>query len=266
MTRRAPLSSKLDLIAQTGFALAASRQPRYTFHWHEHDCAMLLWPRAGVLDTAWQDAGAARRRGRLVRGQALLLPSHCEHSTRAQSVTQQHGELYLAPELLRACGARGILQLDGAAQAMLDALWEPALSPRAVPSLVAALLAQLDSSRTATLAQTGPDNPALRWAASLRRQLQEGTPPSTVADAANTLGLSPRTVQRACLDVYGVSPVTLRRMLVAQAARERLALGESLARVSNELGFSSSGHLGRLLRAVDATTALPAALDTDADE
>ena len=52
MMRSVPLSSKQGLIAQTGFALAASRQPRYAFQWHEHDCAMLLWPRAGALDSA----------------------------------------------------------------------------------------------------------------------------------------------------------------------------------------------------------------------
>ena len=33
-------------------SVAASRQPHYAFHWHEHDCAMLLWPRAGALDSA----------------------------------------------------------------------------------------------------------------------------------------------------------------------------------------------------------------------
>ena len=265
MTCRAPLSSKLDLIAQTGFALAASRQPRYTFHWHEHDCAMLLWPRAGVLDTAWQNGDAPRQRGRLVRGQALLLPSHCEHSTRAQSVTQQHGELYLAPELLRACGARGILQLDGAAQAMLDALWTPALSSRAVPSLITALMAQLDGSRPADMPRAAFDDPARRWVRILRRQLQEGAPPPAIADAASALGVSARTLQRACLDTYGVSPVALRRTLVAQAARERLALGEGMARVSTELGFSSSGHLGRLLRAVAAGDGLRGEPDPDTD-
>ena len=76
-----------------------------------------------LLYTSWQDEEGARRRSRLVRGQALLLPSHVEHSTRAESAAQQHGELYLAPELLRDCQAGGVLLLDGAAQAMLDALW-----------------------------------------------------------------------------------------------------------------------------------------------
>ena len=257
MTRRVPLSSKQDLIAQTGFALAASRQPGYAFHWHEHDCAMLLWPRAGVLDSAWQDDTGMRRRGRLVRGQALLLPCRVEHSTRAESVIQQHGELYLAPELLRACCARGVLQLDGAAQAMLDALWKPALSPDASPALIAALVAQLGHSRPVERLPAGSPDLASRWAAALRETIEEGLPPPSVADSADALGVSTRTLQRACLQAYGRSPVALRRTLVAQAARQRIALGETAARVSAELGFSSSGHLGRLLRAIDTAQGLP---------
>lgn len=258
MTRSVPLSSKLDLIAQTGFALAASRQPRYAFHWHEHDCAMLLWPRAGALDSAWRDDEGARRRGRLVRGQALLLPSHVEHSTRAESIAQQHGELYLSPDLLRACRAVGVLQLDGAAQAMLDALWKPALSPNAVPALIAALIAQLDTSRPAQALAAAPPHLARRWIESLRQRLEDGQPPPSVAESAMALGVSTRSLQRACLDAYGLPPVALRRTLVARAARQRIAMGEPAARVSAELGFASSGHLGRLLRAIDAGQDVPA--------
>lgn len=254
MTRSVPLSSKQDLIAQTGFALAASRQPRYAFHWHEHDCAMLLWPRAGALDSAWQDEAGARRRCRLVRGQALLLPSHVEHSTRAESVAQQHGELYLAPELLRACQAGGVLQLDGAAQAMLDALWKPALSASALPMLVQALIAQLDANhrhQVQTRALQAPLPLARQWMELLRARLEEGQPLPAIAESANALGATTRSLQRACLDAYGQSPIALRRKVLAQAARQRIAMGEPVARVSAELGFSSSGHLGRLLRAVE---------------
>jgi len=253
MPRSVPLSSKQDLIAQTGFALAASRQPRYAFHWHEHDCAMLLWPRAGALDSAWRDETGARQRCRLVRGHALLLPSHVEHSTRAESVAQQHGELYLAPELLRACRAGGLMQLDGAAQAMLDALWMPALSPSALPALVTALITQLDAShRLQARTHAQPPLPlAHQWMALLRQRLEAGQPLPAIADSAAILGATTRTLQRACIQSYGRSPIALRRLVLAQAARRRLALGEPVARVSADLGFSSSGHLGRLLRAVD---------------
>jgi len=257
MSRSVPLSSKQDLIAQTGFALAASRQPRYAFHWHEHDCAMLLWPRAGALDSAWRDEAGARRRCRLVRGQALLLPSHVEHSTRAESISQQHGELYLAPELLRACRAGGVLQLDGAAQAMLDALWKPALSASALPMLVEALITQLDATHRIHGQVLTPQAPlplARQWLELLRERLEAGQPLPAIADSASVLGATTRTLQRACMEAYGQSPISLRRMVLAQASRQRLAMGEPAARVSAELGFSSSGHLGRLLRAVDPSS------------
>ncbi|SAI69597.1 Adenosine deaminase [Bordetella ansorpii] len=254
MTHPVPLSSKQGLIARTGFALAASRQPRYAFHWHEHDCAMLLWPRAGALDSAWRDEDGARRRCRLVRGQALLLPSYVEHSTRAHSISQQHGELYLAPELVRACQAGGVFQLDGAAQAILDALWQPSLSSAAQPMLVAALISQLAASRRlheqAGAAQA-PRPLSRQWMDLLKARLEAGQPLPAIAESANALGASTRTLQRDCQEVYGQSPVALRRRLLAQAARQRIAMGEPLARVSAELGFASSGHLGRLLRAVD---------------
>ncbi|CAM3386984.1 HTH araC/xylS-type domain-containing protein [Bordetella sputigena] len=279
MVRHVPLSSKLDLIARDGYALAASRQPGYTFNWHAHDCAMLLWPRAGALDSAWDMAGG-RRRGRLVRGQALLLPAYVSHSTRSGSATHQHGELYLAPELMRRClpgvlaygdggrrdagpgGSRrasgqsgGALQLDGAAQAILEALWMPALSSRAMPGLVCALIEQLGASRPAAIAPEPVGHVARRWLHGLQAGLEHGRPLPSIAQSAATLGVSVRTLQRACMQEYGCAPVTLRRMALAEAARARMAAGEPLARVSVELGFANSGHLGRLLR--EAPASLP---------
>jgi AraC-like DNA-binding protein len=251
MSRDVPLSSKLDLITRDGYALAASRQPRYAFRWHVHDCAMLLWPRTGVLDSAW-DAGGMRQRGRFARGQVLLLPAYVAHSTRSDSATQQHGELYLAPSLARRCEAHGALQVDGAAQAMLDALWAPALAARALPALVRALLEQLAGSVPATPLPECPLELAWRWSTLLDRALDEGRSLPTVAASATWLGVSTRTLQRACLQAYGHTPVTLRRMRLARAARERLAMGDPAARVSAELGFANSGHLGRLLKAIPA--------------
>jgi AraC-like DNA-binding protein len=249
MAAHVPLSSKLDLIGRDGYALSASRQPRYAFHWHTHDCAMLLWPRKGGLDTAWESDGA-RRRGRLVRGQALLLRAHIAHTTRSDCATQQHGELYLSPDLLRGCGAADGLQLDGAAQAMLDALWMPALSPTAQPGLVRTLIEQLSASRPLLALQEHMLGPGRRWLVLLSAAIEDDRALPSVAESAERLGISIRTLQRACLDEFGCSPVTLRRALLARAARSRLATGKSLARVSNELGFANSGHLGRLLKAI----------------
>lgn len=252
----APLSSKLGLTAQDGFALAASRQSRYAHHRHVHDCAMLLWPRTGALASIWGD-GERRRHGRLVRGQALLVPAHVEHSSCSDSAVQQHGELYFAPELLRDCAAHGLLVLDGAAQAMLEALWKPAMSRRALPRLVDALVAQLATARQACPGIEAPAKLARQWLEGVRARLADGRPAPAIAESAGWLGVSTRTLQRACLDTYGRTPVALRRMLVAYAARARIAQGESVAWVSTELGFANSGHLGRLLRAVPASEIPP---------
>ena len=254
MSCNIPLSSKLGLIARDGYALAASRQPRYAFRWHAHDCAMLLWPRKGALDSAWE-IGGARQHGRFTRGRALLLPAYVAHSTRSDSATQQHGELYLAPELLRDCEAWGALQVDGAAQAMLDALWAPALACRARPGLVRALVEQLADSRSAGPMPESPLLLAQRWLNLLDLAVREGRPLPGVAESAAWLGVSIRTLQRACLHTYGHAPVTLRRTCLARAARRKISMGESPARVSAELGFANSGHLGRLLKAIPASHA-----------
>jgi AraC-like DNA-binding protein len=271
------LSSKLDLIARDGYALAASRQPGYAFRWHTHDCAMLLWPRAGALLTAWggQEDGSAGfgsveqgpLQDRLVKGQALLLPAHVAHRTRSGSALQQHGELYLAPEWVQAWKAGGVLQLDGAAQAMLDALWMPALSARAAPGLVHALIAQLAGSRIKPAVAAPPAGLAQRWHGLLQARLADGGALPTVAESASLLGVTMRTLQRACLAQFGQTPVALRRSMLAAVARTHLAAGASLAQVSAELGFANSGHLGRLLRDVPVAAAqapdVPHAPDAD---
>ncbi|WP_420223455.1 helix-turn-helix domain-containing protein [Pigmentiphaga litoralis] len=243
------LSSKLDLIARDGFALAASRQPGYAFRWHTHDCAMLLWPRAGALLTAWGIEDHTLQ-DRLVKGQALLLPAHVAHRTRSDSALQQHGELYLAPEWAQAWKAGGVLQLDGAAQAMLDALWMPALSAHAAPGLVQALIAQLASSRVKPAQAAAPAGLANRWRDLLQARLADGRALPAIAESASWLGVTLRTLQRACLAEFGQTPVAVRRSLLAAAARAHLAAGAPLAQVSAELGFANSGHLGRLLRDV----------------
>ena len=125
----------------------------------------------------------------------------------------------------------------------------------ALPALVTALITQLDAShRLQARTHAQPPLPlAHQWMALLRQRLEAGQPLPAIADSAAILGATTRTLQRACIQSYGRSPIALRRLVLAQAARRRLALGEPVSRVSADLGFSSSGHLGRLLRAVDET-------------
>lgn len=255
MTVAAHLSSKLPLVAKTGFALGHSREPRYECEWHLHDCAMLLWPQLGGLKSAWLDDGATSlldaHTARLTRKTAVLLPQSTAHHTIADTRRQQHGELYLAPELVRGLKQAAAIHLDGATMAMLDALLAPALAPRSAEALVRAIVMQLASVKPVAL----PLQRASLAQDMLRRlasALAWEQPLPSIDVLACELGVSTRQLQRACRQELGASPVVLRRRMLAAHARALLARGLPFAEVSAQLGFASSGHLGRLLRgAVD---------------
>lgn len=254
MTFSAHLSSKLPLVSQHGFALLHSRQPHYEFEWHTHDCAMLLWPQVGSLRSAWLGEGgdslAQASRATLSRDTAVLLPRATAHHTLSGTQRQQHGELYLAPELLRGFDdtARA-LHLDGATVAMLDALLAPALTPRSAEHLVRAIAGQLMSARSVALPLVR-HSLAQRMTRGFALALEgDGAMPSVDAVACE-LGVSTRQLQRACQQELGASPVEVRRRMLAAHARTLLAGGQPFAEVSLQLGFVTSGHLGRLLRGV----------------
>lgn len=257
MANPIPLSSKLAVTADQGYFLRQSTQPKYHFDWHMHDCAMLLWPQAGALDSRWvAEPGTAPQGLQLVRNTALLLPVSAAHSTRSYAHRQRHGELYLRPELLGRRTRYGVFRLDAAAAAMLDALAAPALAPAGGEPLVQALMAQLAAREPAQglhadctdRTESAPQRMLKLYA----RALDLETAMPTVDAVADELGVSVRCLQRACAAELGSSPVALRRLLLASKARELLAEGMSPARVSPYLGFTHSGHLNRLLRDVPA--------------
>ncbi|MFM9927360.1 helix-turn-helix domain-containing protein [Variovorax sp. H27-G14] len=252
MTPPAYLSPKLALTAPRGFALRYSGQSRYHCDWHLHDCAMLLWPQTGGLKTAWvneqsNDTGSVQ----LSRSSAILLPAATAHNTRASTQKQRHGELYLAPEVLKGRGSFGAFRLDGATLAMLDALVSAALDPRSAEPLVDAIVMQIAVGRSMPLL---PDAPAPTLGQKMVRRFHlalEWDQQVPLVDAlACELGVSQRQLQRACQQEFGASPIDIRRRMLAQRARELMTQGLSLAQTSLQLGFASSGHLGRLLRAV----------------
>ncbi|MBU1352678.1 MAG: helix-turn-helix domain-containing protein [Gammaproteobacteria bacterium] len=247
------LSPKLPQLAAQGFALRHSRQPHYEFDWHVHDCAMLLWPRKGALQSAWQAEGAHSINAgfdqiRLARSQAIILPVSTAHRTQSATQQQEHGELYLAPEIARTCTGRGAIRLDAAALAMLDALLAPALDPRAAEPLVLAVVRQIARARPLDVAR--PRSPARQMLVRFAQTLEWNEPLPGIEAIACELGTSTRQLQRACQDELGQSPVALRRQMLAAHARRLLATGLSLAQVSVQLGFATSGHLTRLLKSV----------------
>ena len=245
------LSPKLPQLAAQGFALRHSRQPHYEFDWHVHDCAMLLWPRKGALHSAWRPEGVGAVPGeqmRLARSQAILLPVATAHRTQSATQQQEHGELYLAPEIARTLTGHGAIRLDAAALSMLDALLAPALDPRAAEPLVLAVVRQI--ARAQPLQPARPRSPARQMAARFAQALDWGEPLPGIDAIACELGTSTRQLQRACQEEWGQSPVALRRQMLAAHARQLLATGLPLAQVSLQLGFATSGHLTRLLKSV----------------
>lgn len=254
MTPSVYLSPKLALTAAQGFALSWSKQPRYRRDWHMHDCAMLLWPQTGGLKTIWLDATSSAGAGRtmhLARTGALLLPASTAHHTRASTRSQRHGELYFAAERLGSRARFGALQLDGATVSLLDALVAPSLAPDAADSLVDAIVRQLSLGPSRALAP-GHASPSLgrRMAECFAHALDWDLPLPQIDAVARELGVSSRQLQRTCQQEFGASPVDVRRHLLAARARALLAQGLPLSQVSRQLGFTSSGHLGRLLRAL----------------
>ncbi|SEL04519.1 AraC-type DNA-binding protein [Variovorax sp. YR750] len=252
-----PLSSKLAVTAEQGYFLRQSSQPNYHFDWHMHDCAMLLWPQFGALDSRWlAEPGTDPQALQLVRHTALLLPVSAAHSTRSPAQRQRHGELYLRPELLGRHSRFGVFRLDAAAVAMLDALAAATLAPDGAEPLVHALMAQLAARRPWQWLHPGrmdrSESVSQRMLKCYARALDlETTMPSVEAVAAE-LGVSVRQLQRSCATELGNSPVAIRRLLLAAKARELIAQGMVPATISSHLGFTHSGHLNRLLRGVPA--------------
>ena len=261
------MSAKRDLLASDGFLLSGNKQPEYQFNWHEHDCAMLLWVSAGSLESRWHGVGdvddsslheEAESRAELSEsqltlqsGMALLLPAVTAHANRARTHQQQHGQLYLEPDLLRRCAARGAFYLDAPAKSMLATLVMPNLSSASRQQLVLALLPQLEQGHPVIFPALPQTSIAHRLSALIREALDDGQRPPSLETLAAVLGMSMRTLQRHCLQELGCSPVQLRQRLIAQAATQMLHSGMRLAEVSRAMGFASSGHLSRLLSSAE---------------
>ena len=244
----APLSSKHSLMADAGFAVCHNM--RLQPAWHTHDCAMLLWVRAGNVRSAWLDDGATHpsraASARLGRGTLLILPSAMPHRTLTEPRAVQHGELYLTLDLARGFEVQRVLGIERAAVAMLEALFSPTLNVRSAEHLVHALVQQLRSS-PCIAPPASASSLTQRMTRNFAHALEWGDPLPTVEKAASDLGVSTRRLQRDCQAELGIGPVTVRRRMLADKARTMLARGESLTDVSGQLGFATSGHLTRLL-------------------
>lgn len=252
MTPDAFLSSKMPLVSQCGYSLRHNRQPQYESDWHRHDCAMLLWPQTGALESSWSREAQPLEPSAtisLTRGSAIFLPPETAHRTIASTAWQQHGELYLAPDFLRSFRRQGAVRLDGATTAMLDALLSPTLQAQSAEHLVRAVVSQCAAARWLPLA---PQRRSLvsRMIECFDHALEREEMLPSVLQVACDLGVSVRTLQRQCEMEAAATPVAIRRRLLAARARTLLHSGQTLAQVSRRLDFANSGHLTRLLKSM----------------
>jgi AraC-like DNA-binding protein len=120
----------------------------------------------------------------------------------------------------------------------------PLADLRSVPSRPRSLV-----ELAAELASEGPRAETAPWSLLLLRQVTGALAAGwTVADVANQVGWSRRTLQRQCNTVYGYGPATLRRVLRFRHARRLLDDGLPLAEVAFRAGYADQPHLHREVR------------------
>jgi len=127
----------------------------------------------------------------------------------------------------------------------LDALWAPADVARVVERLHDAddLTLVLEATAAARLADTPPD-PLL---AEVVRLVDAGR---SIANVAETVGLSDRQLYRRSLVAFGYGPKVLARILRLQRALDLARSGSSYATVAAEAGYFDQAHLAREVRAL----------------
>jgi AraC-like DNA-binding protein len=100
-----------------------------------------------------------------------------------------------------------------------------------------------------TLASAAPLGETAPWSMALlghvTRSFARG---AAVAEVADEIGWSSRTLQRQCAAVYGYGPATLRRILRFRRARQLMDLGASYAEAAAAAGYSDQPHLHREVR------------------
>lgn len=120
----------------------------------------------------------------------------------------------------------------------------PALGRRATARLEHGADPSVVLAAVATALPGQPVDAALRAVALL---LDAGT---SVADTAERLGWTARTLHRRCLSAFGYGPVVLRRVLRFRRAAGLLYDGVPIAETATLAGYADQPHLSREIRAL----------------
>jgi AraC-like DNA-binding protein len=150
----------------------------------------------------------------------------------------------------RLSGAAGRVQPAGPVDAAPDTALHTALDTPTIRLLVGVTRAL-------------PGGPPDRAVAVLAARLGAAAPGGAgvaVAELADALGWTPRTLHRRCLAAFGYGPAVLRRVLRFRRATDLLRAGMRPAEVAARAGYADQPHLSRELRALGGVS--PARLAT----
>lgn len=108
----------------------------------------------------------------------------------------------------------------------------------------------LEELTTVLAAETAPAQTP-PWSLPMLRAVTRGLAAgAAVADVADDVGSSSRTLQRQCSAVYGYGPATLRRILRFRRAVGLIDAGMSPSAVAAQAGYADQPHLYREVRAL----------------
>ncbi|MBV9921107.1 MAG: helix-turn-helix domain-containing protein [Pseudonocardia sp.] len=217
-------------------------------------CMDLVWTGAQLL-VAGPDTVA--QPGRRIRGMTVaglrFLPGALPSLLNVPAAALHNHRVALA-ELLPGPSREAVARLESGEEA-ITVLTALAIGlPGAAPDRsVAALRGALSPARSAS-----PSNAAAgagRAASGVDLDLAVGAcaeplgPHGSVAELADALGCTPRSVHRRCLTAFGYGPAVLRRVLRFRRAAAMLRAGVPAAEVAAAAGYADQPHLSRETRA-----------------
>lgn len=219
---------------------------------HSHDTAQLTFAASGIVQMH-------TREGRWLVPQqlAVWIPSGVSHHVEVLT----DAELWMVhwqPSAVREWGPPQlpdrafVLRVTPLFLSLLTAAFDPATGPAKVELLVRLMLHDLVETAHAPTFLPLPESPAARRVADVA--LDDPRAALSVGELASRAATSVRTVSRLFRLETGLSFKAWRQRARVVHAMDRLARGESIARVSARCGFASTAAFSSAFRQVTAMT------------
>lgn len=214
---------------------------------HQHRKAQLIYSVRGILNCEIEDGVW------IVPPQcAIWIPGDLPHSARGAGETECYClfvEPDAAPDLPRTCCTLAVSPLLRELLMKVAGIPEMYALGGREDRLIAVLLDELAAAPVEDLHLPMPRDPRLRRL--VEAMLADPTDKTSKADWANRIGMSERSMSRLLLQEIGMSFGRWRRQLHVILALQRLTKGESVQKVSLELGYeNASGFVTMFRKAV----------------